>query len=344
MDVYSGIAILFVVILHSNAYYLANILKLNSYIKGGILLNFVDKVVHISVPMFIFIAGYKYMMNNKKDTYHDYFMKKIRYIFKPFFIISTFYLCYHWTDVFFKRLMYTGVYDIHYVTDKFVIGFLKMFMGYNFAYQLWYIPMYLLICVTYPVFYKHIKNTKLRLLFFLCLAMLWEVIVLLHIPFLSNNPYPLVFIYYFFIYEIGCLFYTYKLHLKSSSIPIILYILMLFVMCTIKQPIYNRLVYELIFTPVAVIAYYYIALSIRDNFILKYIGQYSFFIYLFHEPLVLSNFSRFLLRHGLYKSYFMTVFLAIISIIFSVVIYKLISIGFLRKAVFSKNNVVIKNT
>jgi len=335
LDVYSGIAILFVVLLHSNAYYLVNVLKLNSYIKGGFLLNIIDKIVHISVPMFIFIAGCKYMMNNQNETYREYFKKKMLNVFKPFFIVSFFYLSYHWIDVFFKRLMNTGVYDVQYVAEGFAAGFIRMFIGYNFAYQFWYIPMYLLVCLTYPFFRKYLKNTSLRLVFFIGLAIVWEVIVLMRIPFLSNNPYPLAFIYYFFIYEIGCLFYSFKLSQKCPNNIILLYIVMLIIVCTFTKPVYNRLIYDLVFVPAAVAAYYYIALWIKENRVLMDLGRHSFYIYIFHEPLVLSNLSRQLLRRGLYKSYFTAVMLAVISIVISIIVYKLISISSLKKDILA---------
>ncbi len=336
LDIYSGIAILFVVILHSNAYYLSNVLKLSSYIEGGVWLNFIDKVVHIAVPMFIFIAGYKYMMNNQEDTYIKYFMKKMKNVFKPFFITSTFYLSYYWAKVFITRFIYTGVYDIQYVAQHFVIGFMRMFVGYNFAYQFWYIPMYLFICLSYPFFYKHLKNSYLRFILFISLAIIWEILVSMQIPYISNNPYPLRFIYYFFIYELGCIFYCYK---TSKIMPIILtllYIFLLIIVFTVKQPLCNRLIYELLFIPVSVITYYYIALLIKKNYILMLLGKYSFFIYLFHEPLVLSSLSRYLLKNGLYKSYFTTIFLTVLSMVISIIIYYLISKIFFKKPLYNK--------
>lgn len=331
LDIYSGIAILFVVILHSNAYYLANVLKRNAYIEAGFLLNSIDKVVHVAVPMFIFIAGYKYMMNNQNESYREYFMKKLLNVFKPFFLVSFFYLSYHWIDIFFKRLANTGVYDVQYAVEGFVSGFARMFIGYNFAYQFWYIPMYLLICLIYPLFRRYLKNTSLRLMFFIGLAIVWEVIVLLGIPFVANNPYPLAFIYYFFIYELGCIFYSLKPSVKRSNIMILLYMAMLVIVCTYTKAVYNRLIYDLVFVPTAVAAYYYIALWLKENRLLMDLGRYSFYIYLFHEPLVLSNLSRQLLRRGLYKSYLTAVILAAISVVVSIIIYKLISLASTRK-------------
>lgn len=335
LDIYSGIAIIFVVVLHTNAYYLMNVLKLNSYIESGFLLDIIDKIVHISVPMFIFIAGYKYMMNNQKETYREYFRKKILNVFKPFFLVSFFYLSYHWIDIFLKRLEYTGVYDVQYAVEGFVKGFFRMFIGYNFAYQFWYIPMYLCVCLTYPLFRRYLKNTGLRLMLFISLAVVWEVIVLMGIPFLSNNPYPLSFIYYFFIYELGCIFCSFKSYQKNPSIIILLYIVMLIFVCTNTRSAYNRLVYDLVFVPVAVTAYYHIAAWIKENRILTYLGRYSFYIYIFHEPLVLSNLSRHLLSDGLYKSYFTAVILGVVSVVTSIIVYRLISVSPLKKAIIA---------
>ncbi len=325
LDIYSGIAILFVVLLHSNAYYLANVLKLNSYIQAGFLLNSIDKVVHVAVPMFIFIAGYKYMMNNQNEAYSEYLRKKLLSVFKPFFLVSFFYLSYHWVDIFFKRLANTGVHDVQYVVEGFTSGFVRMFIGYNFAYQFWYIPMYLLVCLTYPFFRRYLKNTGLRLMFFIGLAMIWEVIVLMGIPFLANKPYPVAFTYYFFIYELGCIFYSLKPSVKRPYIVILLYMAMLVIVCTYTKAAYNRLIYDLVFVPTAVVAYYYIALWLKESRVLLDLGRYSFYIYLFHEPLVLSNLSRQLLGRGLYKSYMTAVMLAVISVVISIIIYKLIS-------------------
>lgn len=331
LDIYSGIAIIFVVILHSNAYYLANVRKLSSYIQAGFLLNSIDKIVHAAVPMFIFIAGYKYMMNNQNESYREYYRKKLLNVFKPFFLVSFFYLSYHWIDIFFKRLANTGVHDVQYVVEGFTSGFFRMFVGYNYAYQFWYIPMYLLVCLTYPLFRRYLKSTSLRLLFFIGLAIVWEVIVLLGIPFLANNPYPVAFIYYFFIYELGCIFYSVKPSAKLSNIIILLYLAMLAVVCIYTRPIYNRLLYDMVYVPTAVAAYYYIALWLKENRTLLILGKYSFYIYLFHEPLILTNLSRQLLRRGMYRSYLTAVILAVISIVVSIIIYKLVSMVSARR-------------
>lgn len=61
LSVYSGISILFVLLIHSNAYYLHHINENERFILMKLFIN----IINIAVPMFIFIAGYKYELTKK---------------------------------------------------------------------------------------------------------------------------------------------------------------------------------------------------------------------------------------------------------------------------------------
>ena len=246
LEIYSGIAILFVVLLHSNAYYLSNVLKLGAYLQAGVLLHVTDKIIHIAVPMFIFIAGFKYQMNNTGDAYGSFFAKKIKGVFIPFFLLSTFYLIYFWSKVFYTRWVNTGYWDVQYVLTNMIPNFFKMFLGYNFAYQFWYIPMYLLIVLSYPLIAKGIKNIYIRFALYFAVAVFWEVIVSLRVPFINNYPYPLKFVYYFFIYELGCIFYHKGLYKRNLKPMLALYVLLLGAACLVKNALHARILYELV--------------------------------------------------------------------------------------------------
>ena len=76
MNIYSGLAILYVVLIHSNTYYTLNILK-SSYQNADILVRVLSNIIGIAVPMFIFISGYKYSLNNKNENYKKFAYKKI---------------------------------------------------------------------------------------------------------------------------------------------------------------------------------------------------------------------------------------------------------------------------
>ena len=301
LQVYSGIAILFVVILHSNAYYLMNVVKLQAYIQSSLFIHIVDRIVHAAVPMFIFAAGFKYEMNNRNDTYQEFFLKKYKGIFRPFFYTSTFYLLYKWVNVYFRRMAAYNTVDMGFILGNAIKEFFRMFLGYNFAYQLWYIPMYLFIILSYPIIRKYLKKGKVRFGFFLLLAVLWEIVSNLGIPAIANNPYPLLFIYYFFLYEMGCMFYSKGCYAKASGPVILLYFALLAFVALVPAVLIVRVVSDLLLYPVSTIFFYYAAVWLKKCKPLIILGKYSFYIYLFHEPLILSVTSRYLLNHGLYR-------------------------------------------
>lgn len=88
LNVLSGIAIICVVLIHSNAGYLLSVLKLKEYTDAGFSVRLLDNFIHGAVPLFIFIAGYKYALNNVEDEYKTYFYKKITRVAKPFIVLS----------------------------------------------------------------------------------------------------------------------------------------------------------------------------------------------------------------------------------------------------------------
>lgn len=73
---FSGIAILCVVLIDSNSYYCKKVLNLESYLEAEFVVRLLDNFIHGAVPMFIFIAGYKYVLNNINDEYKGYELKK----------------------------------------------------------------------------------------------------------------------------------------------------------------------------------------------------------------------------------------------------------------------------
>ncbi|HWQ29383.1 MAG TPA: acyltransferase [Negativicutes bacterium] len=301
LQVYSGIAILFVVILHSNAYYLMNVVKLPSYIQSSLFIHIVDRIVHAAVPMFIFAAGFKYEMNNRNEAYKEFFLKKYKGIFRPFFYVSTFYLLYKWVNVYIMRMAVYNTVDMGFILNNAVKDFFRMFLGYNFAYQLWYIPMYLFIILSYPIIRRYLSKEAVRFIFFLLLAVIWEIVSNLGIPAIANNPYPLLFVYYFFIYEMGCMFYSKGYYTKTSVLVVPLYFALLAFVAFAPKVLLVRVVSDLLLYPVSTVFFYYVSVWLKACKPLITLGKYSFYIYLFHEPLILSTTSRYLLKHGLYR-------------------------------------------
>ncbi|MBU3159427.1 acyltransferase [Clostridium frigoris] len=324
LQVYSGIAILFVTFIHSDAFFLLSILHLKTYVQVGFLFNLADKVVHVAVPMFIFIAGYKYEMQDKNEIYTKLIYKKFTNIIKPFLIVSICWILFEWGKLCLENIVLHDHVNIYYVFMNCLKDLFNTFLGDNFAYQLWYIPMYTLVVFSYPIIIKFLKNSRTRMIILYIIAIIITVIQIK--TKLLSSPYmqPINFIYYFYLYELGVQLYSKKIKNKYRNITIISYLLLLPAVSLIKNPLISNLSTNLIFTPIAVIAMYYVALYLKNNKILLTLGKYSFAIYLFHEPIFVSKLSRLLVSHDLYNSKVVIPFVAVSSIVLSICFYKIL--------------------
>ena len=338
VQVYSGIAILFVTLIHSNAFYVLSFLHSKSYISAGFIFNLLDKVVHVAVPMFIFIAGYKYKLNDKDETYIKIFYKKYNKVIKPFLILSILWICYNKGFPYFKNIFLHKSVSISDMFSVFSKELVRVFLGYNYAYQLWYIPMYLLIIFSYPIITKYLKNSKIRLFIFYIVAIIITIVQIKTRLLVNSYLHPINFIYYFYLYELGSLIYINGISEKHSKMIIISYLFLLPIFSLIKNPFINNMCVYLILTPLGVISFLYISLLLKENRILLILGKYSFPIYLFHEPFFISKFSRILVKYNLYKSILMIPFIAIISILLSIGLYRILIKTFIGRYMFTIPN------
>ena len=55
LDILSGIAIIMVVLIHADRFYVRTVLNLDSYLNAGIGVNILDNLIWAAVPIFIFI-------------------------------------------------------------------------------------------------------------------------------------------------------------------------------------------------------------------------------------------------------------------------------------------------
>lgn len=77
LDILSGIAIIMVVLIHADRFYVRTVLNLDSYLNAGIGVNILDNLIWAAVPIFIFISGYKYYLNIISTNQNCfYFIKK----------------------------------------------------------------------------------------------------------------------------------------------------------------------------------------------------------------------------------------------------------------------------
>lgn len=317
LQVYAGLAIIFVVIVHVNAYYLIkNNLSddalnsvLLSVINGTILpgyfptiFNLIDKIAHVAVPMFIFIAGYKYELRNKEAVYKTFFFKKIRQVFVPFIAITLLYLA---ADLIMNR----GVSVVGGLIS-FITGLGAALLGYNYAYQLWYVPLYLFIILTYPLIRKIVISDFVRMGIFIVLALVW-VYFDLNVSFASDHPYPLCFIYFFYLFELGSLFCRKMCDVKILSILTFVGLLLISIFI---PTLLNVVFTEVVFVPVAVIAFFYFSELLTKSRLLLVLGRHSFSIFLFHAPIIVIVVMQLVNRIGL-SSYYIILPIACFTII-----------------------------
>lgn len=325
LQVFSGIAILCVVLIHNNAYYLLGVLKVQAYVEGSFIVRLLDNFIHASVSMFIFIAGYKYALNNVNDEYKKYAIKKIKRVIKPFIIISMIFIIINNTG--------SHIYLIN-LRNMFK-QFIDIFMGSNYAYQLWYVPMYIFISLTYPIIYKLFRKERSRILIILLIVLVEEI---LGRKFSSLSARPFNFVYYYIFFEMGLIFYKHDIKNKivKWDIQIICAHIIAAVILTIN-PIPN--LYDLIQYyfewPLCVTAYYLLSFRLINNKMFNYLGKYSFYIFLFHAPVICGRISDIFYDLGIYNSIMYVFIITGLTIVCTMIVYKVIEHTFLKNILFT---------
>lgn len=322
---FSGLAIIFVVLIHSTAYYLLSVQHKTYFEEVDYVTRLVDNLIHGAVPMFIFIAGYKYALNDIDVPYRKFVKSRVGKIFKPFLIISI---------IFFVKdiISATGPMNIM-VSCK---SFLRIFIGYNAAYQLWYVPMYFMITLTYPILCKIIKDEKIRIIFII-VVVITQYSLSWYSDLLASHPFD--FIYYYLYFHMGLIFYRYDFKNKSNNFHFIIiaaYMVITLILTFNTSYYLSGPIKWFIIWPMSVVAYYFLVLKIKDNKLLKYLGKYSFYIFMLHEPIFCTKISYIFKSLGIFNSVGETFIIAAITIIVTMFVYKIIENTFINKLIFEK--------
>lgn len=322
ITVYSGIAILFVVLVHSNSFYMSNIIHVKTPEDSPFVVRLLDYYIKGAVSMFIFIAGYKYALKDINTNYKIYINKRLKKVVKPFVVISSAFL-------FLDIIKTYNDFNITSITKKII----KVFLGYNIAYQLWYIPLYIFIIFSYPLLYRYIKNDKVRISIFFVISIVVRCLGLKDSIFIN---YPIVFLCYYLIFEIGVLFCKYNIEemIRYKTLFILFYIILVF--CFAMLPIPSRLSilfqYFLLWTTGA-IAYFFISLKLKNSKILNLLGKYSFYIFLFHEPIIGTYISKIFIEINIHDFLINVFGRTILNIIIALLVYKIVQLTFLKKII-----------
>ena len=331
LKVYSGISILFVVLIHSNAYYL-NHISLN---ETSNVMKLLINMEHIAVPMFIFIAGYKYELTKKNRDIKKYYKSKINNIIKPTLIISILWIVLFLLLAIVKKGLNGQNIDVFFYIKVLFYRIGQIFIGNNDIYQLWYIPMYILITFSYPFIEKYVKGYK-RMVIFSGLA-IFQSIGSGYINILGKHP--LDFIYYFAFFEMGILFYRKENKINLNRVVIfIIYSTSLIASVYILDEIISKILVRCIIYPAGVIAFYYIAQYLQNSKIFNILGEYSFSIYVLHEPVVLSALGSIVEKMRLYNNWIWVPIISSLGIITCIYIYKFTLMFKVGKLFWNKQN------
>lgn len=321
LDIYSGIAIIFVIMIHSNSYYLTRVLNSNTYLDAPYLTQLLDIFIHTAVPMFIFISGYKFEMNDNGKNFRDFFIRKVKRVLKPFLILSLIYIL-------FKNILILPKININSILSDFI----GIFLGYNKIYHFWYIPMYLFVSIIYYFIYRYIKNN--RTFFIGMIVILWKI---LSVNIIIFKSYPISFIYYLLFYEIGVISCKYRLNKISNNtsnlLIIIYFITALFISFINNNELYS-LTFNFILAPISVVSYYLISVRIKECKILDSLGRYSWYIFVLHEPVINGGISRIINFLGIYNSFIYVFIISVLTIVVTVLVCKFMKRNNLDRIIF----------
>lgn len=313
LDVLSGMAIIMVILIHADRFYVRSILNLNSYLDAGVAVNILDNLIWASVPIFIFISGYKYYQNNicTNKNYFFFIKKQLIKILPLFLFVSLFYI-----SIEFLNLAFTQNQPLESVLIHSSKRFLNIFLGYNIAYQLWYIPLYFFVIILYPLVYKKVSNDLNRFI-----VLTFVSIAVIYLGLLS---YPIKFFYYLIFFDLGVQFNKHQLHKKINLLSISCIAIAIISICTInKDPHINIFLKHLILNPIMVIFYWKISFFLSNSFVLQLLGKYSFYIFLFHEPIIVKGISQIIDKTLSYNSFIYVFVVAITSIVITIYFAKI---------------------
>ena len=129
--------------------------------------------------------------------------------------------------------------------------------------------------------------------------------------------------------------YDIKSKLKKLDIKIIVTYLILALIITLN-PIseLNGPLRRFILWPMSVIAYYFFSVRIKDNRMLQYLGKYSFYIFLLHEPIFCTKISYIFKSIGIYNSVIESFIIGGLTIGITILTYKIIQKTFIKKILF----------
>ena len=169
-------------------------------------------------------------------------------------------------------------------------------------------------------FKKIVPNDLIR---FILLAILSITVICLGLL-----SYPIKFFYYLIFFELGVQFSKYQFHHRISLLLNLCIVIAVVFTCTInKIPSIDTFLKHLILNPVMVIFYWKLSFLVSNNSILLKLGKYSFYIFLFHEPIIVRGISELINSTVVYSSFAYVCMVTGLSIIVTLLFVKIYLYG-----------------
>lgn len=270
----TGMAIVMVLLIHASASYLGTFFPGMSYLQAGKLLHLFSQLISPAVPMFIFLAGFKYALRDMNTAYGTWLKKRLPRVLMSFFIINTLFWLLDsivWMDKFdFTLLLKT---------------YISSWMGNTVAYPLWYIPMYCCVIIACPLVGRVVRNSQTRLILYFAIGAAQHVLES-YIPLAGEKPF--MFLAYPLFFELGIYAFEsdWRTRWNNKHILPSIYVAVLVVVTFVFPQAFAIGITEYLCEILGVMAYYVISISLRNSKPLHKIAAYAYPIFLLHEPVV----------------------------------------------------------
>lgn len=283
----------------------------------------------VAVPLFFIISGFLFYDTDKMNIsdFYPKITKRVKTIFVPFLLVSLYSLC---LIIVLQNIPYLKKYFNHSF-DLNLPNLLIKWLLQPFAYQLWFLRNLFLLILLSPFIYCLIIYLRLILIIFLCLSWFFFTDVL---------PFGILTSSFFFILGAYLRIYQMKnINRKSSRISTLflvgLWLFAIFVYLYNIKLSFSYLINN-VSVMIGVVAMWSLfdrvkVISAFNGSLFKKLIPFSFFLYLFHEP-ILTIIVK-LLFSVTHVSDIASVFIFIVAPIMTIFIC--ILFGFLLKKHFS---------
>lgn len=270
---------------------------------------------------------------NSKDFLKKYLIKRFMRLYKPYVGFSLLIVLYLSLVIFiFKKSNIT--YGLYILDDAPTNILLRFLIGDNpFSHKLWYlVVLFLITAICIVVIYIWNIHILFKLTPLICALSLiyWGTLSMNNI---GKTNIKLYLIMYFVIFVIG-IFFAYVLDNKLFQRLIFMFsmlFILLFAFTCLKH-INESLIYKYLFylygftlPSFAILICRYLTRMNTISVFLSYIGKNSFYIYLFHTPLVLPTITK-VFADLPYITYFSPILATSATCLVSILIYRLLSI------------------